>query len=176
MDENKKDAAFTAQHQTVWQFIKFVIVAAGAGITETVSFFILMRLLPSRFPQDFDFFVFHYTQENELCRGAFIAFFASAVLAEIVSFLVNRKTTFKANNNMLANALMYTVLALSVICLKTWMVTVLTKWISGLTDVQLLIEWVPKGISMLVAMLIIFPMNKFVIMRHKDDPAEPATE
>ena len=174
MDEKKQDAAFTEQHQTVWQFIKFVIVAAGAGVTETVSFLILTQILPARMPQDFDFFVFHYTAANNLNRGYFIAFFASAVLAEIVSFLVNRKTTFKANNNIVLSALMYAVLALAVICLKTWMVTVLTKWISGLTDIQLLIEWIPKAISMLVAMLIIFPMNKFVIMRHKDEPADEA--
>ena len=168
-EKDQPKATFTAQHQTVWQFIKFVIVAAGAGITEMISFAILNAVLPPRLTEDFDFFVFHYTAAHKLNLGAFIAFFASAVLAEIVSFLVNRKTTFKANNNVVLSAVMYALLALAVISLKTWMITVLTGWVKGFTDVQLLVDWIPKAISMATAMLIIFPMNKFVIMRRKDD-------
>lgn len=162
---------FTQKHETVWQFIKFSLVSSLAGITETVSFFLLSTLLGSRLTEDFDFFVFHYTAEKSLNLGLFIAFFASAILAEIVSFLVNRKATFHANNNFLRSAVMYLILVLAVISLKTWIVTVLTPWVSSWTDAQLLIEWIPKAISMLIAMAIIFPMNKFVIMRHTDEPA-----
>ena len=173
MEENK---GFAQKHVGVWQFIKFTLVSSLAGITETVSFFILSTLLGTRLTEDFDFFVFHYTAEKSLNLGLFIAFFASAILAEIVSFLINRKATFHANNNFFRSAVMYLILVLAVISLKTWIVTVLTPWVSSWTDIQLLIEWIPKAVSMLIAMAIIFPMNKFVIMRHTDAPDEAPNE
>ena len=169
MEEKQK---FTEKYRGVWQFIKFSLVASLAGITETVSFLILSSLLGNRLTDDFDFFVFHYTNANSLNRGLFIAFLASAILAEIVSFLINRKATFDANNNFLASALMYAALVVIVISLKTWIVTVLAAWVATWTENTLLIEWIPKIISMLVAVAIIFPMNKFVIMRHKESSAE----
>ena len=119
MEENK---GFTQKHVGVWQFIKFTLVSSLAGITETVSFFILSTLLGTRLTEDFDFFVFHYTAEKSLNLGLFIAFFASAILAEIVSFLINRKATFHANNNFFRSAVMYLILVLAVISLKTWIV------------------------------------------------------
>ena len=173
MEENK---GFTQKHVGVWQFIKFSLVSSLAGITETVSFFVLSTLLGTRLTEDFDFFVFHYTNEKQLNLGLFIAFFASAILAEIVSFLINRKATFHANNNFWRSAVMYLLLVLAVISLKTWIVTVLTPWVGSWTGNQLLIEWIPKAISMLIAMAIIFPMNKFVIMRHDEAPQEDAPQ
>lgn len=170
----EEQATFTQKHESLWQFIKFTLVSSLAGITETVSFFVLSTLLGTRLTDDFDFFVFHYTAEKSLNLGLFIAFFASAILAEIVSFLVNRKATFHANNNFWRSAVMYLVLVLAVISLKTWIVTVLTPWVGAWTQNQLLIEWIPKAISMLIAMAIIFPMNKFVIMRHTETAQEDA--
>lgn len=170
----EEQATFTQKHESLWQFIKFTLVSSLAGITETVSFFVLSTLLGTRLTDDFDFFVFHYTAEKSLNLGLFIAFFASAILAEIVSFLVNRKATFHANNNFWRSAVMYLLLVLAVISLKTWIVTVLTPWVGAWTQNQLLIEWIPKAISMLIAMAIIFPMNKFVIMRHTETAQEDA--
>lgn len=160
---------FTEKHQTLWQFIKFFVFSQLAGFVELASFAILGRVLPPVLPDDFDFFVFHYTNDKGLCEGAFVAFFVSAVLAEIVSFLANRKATFNANNNVAKSAIEYAVLVLVVICLKTWIVTVLTPFVEGFTSSPLLIEWLPKLASMAIAFAIIFPMNKFVIMKHTDE-------
>lgn len=160
------DGKFTEKHQTLWQFIKFFLFSQIAGLVELVSFAILGKVLPPVLPDDFDFFVFHYTNEKGLCAGAFVAFFVSAVLAEIVSFLANRKATFNANNNVVKSAIEYAVLILFVICMKTWIVTVLTPLVESVTTIGLLIEWIPKLASMALAFAIIFPMNKFVIMKH----------
>ena len=165
---NPADEKFTEKHQTLWQLIKFMVFSSLAGFVEVVSFAIFSKVLPPAMPNDFDFFVFHYTNDKGLCAGAFVAFFVSAILAEIVSFLINRKATFNANNNMAKSAIEYAVLVLVVICLKTWVVTVLTPLVEGFTSVQLLIEWIPKFTSMVLAFAIIFPMNKFVIMKHTD--------
>lgn len=170
--ENNKDENFTQKHQTLWQFIKFFIFSQLAGLVELVSFAILGKVLPPVLPDDFDFFVFHYTSEKGLCMGAFVAFFVSAVLAEIVSFLANRKATFNANNNFAKSAIEYAVLIIFVICIKTWIVTVLTPLVESFTSMQLLIEWIPKLASMALAFAIIFPMNKFVIMKHTDKDEE----
>lgn len=163
------DEKFTDKHQTLWQFIKFLVFSQLAGLVELVSFAILSNILPAKLPSDFDVFVFHYTNDKGLCLGAFVAFFVSAVLAEIVSFLVNRKATFNANNNFAKSAIEYAILVIVVICLKTWIVTVLTPIVENITDMQLLIEWIPKLASMVIAFAIIFPMNKFVIMKHTDE-------
>lgn len=166
--DTEKDEKFTEKHQTLWQFIKFFLFSQLAGFVELVSFAILGKVLPPVLPEDFDFFVFHYTNDKGLCTGAFVAFFVSAILAEIVSFLMNRKATFNANNNVVKSAIEYALLILVVICMKTWIVTVLTPLVESLTSMQLLIEWVPKLASMGLAFAIIFPMNKFVIMKHTD--------
>ncbi|MCM1364287.1 MAG: hypothetical protein NC122_10445 [Faecalibacterium sp.] len=168
VSEAVSDEKFTAKHQTLWQFIKFLIFSQFAGLVEIVSFAILSNVLPEKLPNDFDVFVFHYTNDKGLCLGAFVAFFVSAVLAEIVSFLINRKATFNANNNVVKSAIEYAVLILVVICLKTWIVTVLTPVVEGFTSMNLLIEWIPKLASMVIAFAIIFPMNKFVIMKHTE--------
>lgn len=166
MDSKK---SFAKDHETLWQFIKFFVFTQLAGLTEIVSYTLLKNTLPEKMPESFDFFVFHYTNENGLNKGLFVAFLVSAVLAEIVSFLVNRKATFNANNNLAKSALMYAVLVVFIICMKTWVVTVLTAFVSGYTQSPLLIEWIPKLASMVIAFAIIFPMNKFVIMRHTDE-------
>lgn len=162
------DEKFTEKHQTLWQFIKFFVFSQLAGFVELVSFAVLGKLLPPVMPEDFDFFVFHYTNNKGLCKGAFVAFFVSAVLAEIVSFIANRKATFNANNNAIKSAIEYAVLVLVVICMKTWVVTVLTPLIESVTSMGILIEWIPKLASMVLAFAIIFPMNKFVIMKHTE--------
>ncbi|MCM1544123.1 MAG: hypothetical protein NC110_02385 [Ruminococcus sp.] len=163
---------FTSKHQTLWQFVKFLVFSQLAGLVELVSFAILNNILPGKLPGDFDVFVFHYTNDKGLCLGAFVAFFVSAVLAEIVSFLVNRKATFNANNNFAKSAIAYSALIIVVICLKTWIVTVLTPVVESITSMSLLIEWIPKLASMVIAFAIIFPMNKFVIMKHTDSAEE----
>lgn len=162
------DKKLTEDHQTLWQFIKFFLFSQLAGFVELVSFAVLNKVLPPKMPESFDFFVFHYTTEKNLCKGAFIAFLVSAILAEIVSFLINRKATFNANNNVVKSAIEYAVMIVFVICMKTWVVTVLTPVVEGFTSMALLIEWIPKLASMALAFAIIFPMNKFVIMKHTD--------
>ncbi len=162
---------FKEKHETVIQFIKFSLISMLAGLTETISFLIMSYLLPARLPTKFDFFVFHYDT-----TGMFVAFFVSAILAEIVSFTINRKATFNANNNVVKSAVMYFSMVLVVICLKTWIAGALQPVMRGVTDIKLLIDWVPKLVSMLVAVAIIFPMNKFVIMKHTDEPEKEKAE
>lgn len=163
MQEKK---SFAQKHETLWQFIKFLVFTQLAGLTELISYTLLKNTLPEKMPEDFNFFVFNYTAENNLNKGFFVAFLISAILAEIVSFLVNRKATFNANNNLLKSAVMYAVLIVFIICMKTWIVTVLTPVVTGFTQSAFLIEWIPKLASMVLAFAIIFPMNKFVIMKH----------
>ncbi len=167
MSENK---SFKEKHETLIQFLKFWLFSTLAGITETVSFFLMNLFLPERLPAEFHFFVFNYDT-----TGAFVAFFISAILAEIVSFAVNRKATFNANNNVVKSAVMYFSMILVVICLKTWIAGALQPVMKNVTDIQILIDWIPKFASMMVAFAIIFPMNKFVIMKHTDEP-EKETE
>lgn len=159
---------FTQKHETLWQLMKFFVFSLCASVAEVISYAVLKNTLSQRLTEDFDFFVFHYTSKQDLNKGLFIAFLASAIIAEIVSFLINRKATFNANNNIVKSAIMYFILVIFVICLKTWMITVLTPVISGVTQSEFLIEWVPKIASMALSFAIIFPLNKFVIMKHTD--------
>ena len=68
------DEKFTDKHQTLWQFIKFLVFSQLAGLVELVSFAILSNILPAKLPSDFDVFVFHYTNDKGLCLGAFVQF------------------------------------------------------------------------------------------------------
>jgi putative flippase GtrA len=118
--------------------------------------------------QPFTFWLVDYSVANGgLC--AFLAFALSFALSQTVNFFVQRKATFKANNNPLLSGIMYAVMVVAVYALQLYLPTLIRVPIIsriGETWGDLLL----KMINMTVSMLIQFPMLKFVIMRKK--PAE----
>jgi len=138
-----------------------------SGITTLVdlgsfALFNFWLLAPYR-GQAFYWGPFQYTIESGGLT-AFGAFAASFVISQTFNFFLQRKTTFKANNNAAASAAMYAIMIIGVFALQLYLPTLLRAPIVGLLG-ETTGDLVMKLINMTVSMIIQFPMNKYVIMR-----------
>ncbi len=154
------------KHPILYQFISF---AGVGGVVTVVDFalFALCRYLvfTAYLDTPFQFFIFDYpVQKGGLC--AFLAFVISFPLAQVVSFLLQRNFTFKANNNTAASAAMFTCLIIFIFLVNMYLpvltLGLLTRFLSPSAA-----SIIAKCINMTTSMLIEFPIDKYVIMRRK---------
>ena len=92
---------------TLWQFVKFIVVSLGACIVQVASLAILYNIpaIKALSTQAFHWFVFDYPViEGQRCGLAlFIAFNVSNLLAQIVAFFINKEKTFNSGSNTAIN-------------------------------------------------------------------------
>lgn len=111
--------------------------------------------------------------------GYLLPFFLSNLIANIYGFWQNKKTTFKSDAPWY-NFAIYIVLMIALILFSTW----LQGWIVGiiakadLAWLQSLARTIASLAAGLVQMLVLFPMEKFVLLKEKkeDKSAEAAAE
>lgn len=165
-----KIKTFLNEHQNIFQLIKYALFSLIATVVEYGSFAILSLSLKGT-NQMFSWWIFEY---NTLAGGlgAFIAFLISNILAQITSFIVNRKNTFNANNNLAFSAIAYAIMVLAIIVLNTWMGSILTNALNKVVKNIIISQYIGKIIGSFSAFLITFFMNKFVIMRRTEPKKE----
>lgn len=167
MEEMTKFQKFTQEHAGLWQLIKFALISTIAAATEMVSYLLLNSVfLKSLNSQPFHWWIFHYEGGATGGQGTMIAFLVSTTLAQIVSFITNRKKTFNANNNVVFAAVTYTIMVLILICLQTYTGPMIVSKINLAINMPELSSLLGKMIWMFLTFCIVFVMNKFVIMRH----------
>lgn len=111
--------------------------------------------------------------------GYLLPFFLSNLIAYIYGFWQNKKTTFKSDAPWY-NFAIYIVLMIALILFSTW----LQGWIVGIIAkvdwawMQSLARTIASLAAGLVQMLVLFPMEKFVLLKEKkeDKSAEAAAE
>lgn len=111
--------------------------------------------------------------------GYLLPFFLSNLIANIYGFYQNKKTTFKSDAPWY-NFAIYIVLMIALILFSTW----LQGWVVGLIAkvdwawLQALARTIASLAAGLVQMLVLFPMEKFVLLKEKkeDKSAEAAEE
>ena len=111
--------------------------------------------------------------------GYLLPFFLSNLIANIYGFWQNKKTTFKSDAPWY-NFAIYIVLMIALILFSTW----LQGWIVGIIAkvdwawLQSLARTIASLAAGLVQMLVLFPMEKFVLLKEKkeDKSAEAAAE
>ena len=81
-------------------------------------------------------------------------------------FFLQRKTTFKANNNAAVSAILYAIMVIGVYFVQLFLPTLLRAPLVALIGVTLG-DLAMKLLNMTVSMLIQFPLNKYVIMRNR---------
>lgn len=152
------------EHETLWQFIMFAMMGCFTTIVELGSFavFNFWIFIPFR-NREFSWWLIDYSVENG-GMTAFLAIAISFAISQIFNFYMQRKTTFKANNNAVLSAIMYAIMIILVYFLQLYIPTLIRVPIVkvfGATFGDLLV----KMISMTSSMLIQFPISKWVIMR-----------
>lgn len=106
--------------------------------------------------------------------GYLLPFFLSNLIANIYGFYQNKKTTFKSDAPWY-NFAIYIVLMIALILFSTW----LQGWLVGIiakipwTWIQPLARTIASMAAGFVQMVVLFPMEKFVLLKEKkDDTAE----
>lgn len=167
VSQNSKSKAFMGRHGNIWQIVKFTLISLIAFVAEFASMYALQYGLEDTLGNEpFDWFIFHYDPGREGAFGTagFIAMLVSKCIAEIISFTVNRKKTFNANNNVVFSVVVYVITVIALILFTTWMAGALGDAIGP----HIGADWgntISKLLGALISWVVIFLMDKFVIMR-----------
>ena len=182
--------------KTLWQLVKFLVVSGLVTIIQLA----LAALLPLVCDQihtllpEFLRGIFTPTMFTAGIRPirpnpliptlmliVMLPFFLSNLIANIYGFYQNKKTTFKSDSAWY-NFVIYIVLLLALILFSTWMqgaiVGALLKveasnWFLKIVTNESIARLLASMAAGFVQMVVLFPMEKFVLMKEKkDDTAE----
>ena len=160
MAEEKK------QKSTFLQFILFIIMSLVAFVVQIVIVQFgpkLLELCGVDATKEFTAWIFgNYTM------AAFISFLVGNVAAKVISYILNRKKTFGAVNNLVFSMTVYVIMCVALIIAETLIGEPLANAYKKLfASIPALVEWAPT-LSMITYsiadFLIVFLMEKFVIM------------
>ena len=155
------------RHGNIWQIVKFTLISCIAFLAEFASMYALQYGLADVCGQDFHWFVFNYNA-SQGGQATFIAMLGSKCIAEIISFTINRKKTFNANNNVAFSAIMYVITVVALIIFTTWLAGPIGNAMGDHNIDEGLSSTVSKMVGSIISFVVIFLMDKFVIMRRLD--------
>ena len=166
MAEQKKEK------KTFWQLVKFTLVSLLACIVQVVSLAILYNIpaIKALSAEPFHWFVFHYDViEGKQCGLAlFIAFNTSNLLAQIVSFFVNRKKTFSANNNVPITLTIYLLFTVALLCFSAWFNPIVFEFASRHGANSALATTIATAVCSTLQFIIYFPVDKLLMRQKKE--------
>jgi len=160
-------AQWKARHQTAWQLILYLLLGCITTAVEMAFFtvFHFWVFVPFR-DQPFSWWIIDYSVENG-GMTAFLTFANSYAIAQVFNFFLQRKTTFKANNNIAKSAIMYAVMVIFIYFFQLYLPTLIRAPLVGVLGVTFG-DLLAKTINMSSSTLIEFPLNKWVIMRRRE--------
>lgn len=188
---DEKGGAF----KTIWQIIKFLVVSLGVTIIQLA----LANLLPlifdsvkatlpaflqTIFVPDSLFDVSteggaadyaKYVVAGVVTWGYVLPFFLSNAIANVYGYIQNKKTTFKSDAPTYCFVI-YIFLICALILFSTWLQAFVYGWLSKLSVAFLvkLARTIAGLAAGLVQMLVLFPVEKFVLLKEKEPKEEIA--
>lgn len=160
---------FFSKNPTAWEFAKYTIFSVTAGLLELIIFVVLNYILPHNgINSPLVWFVFVYpTAAGGI--GAFIAFVVSSVIGQALKFITNFKKTFKSTNNIMISAIGFSIMAIIIVVgLNLYVGGLLNKELCKVIDNADIAGVIAKLIAQVAGFLLIFPVNKYILMRKKD--------
>lgn len=159
-------------HEELRQMVMFFLFSLLCAASQTITQFVLKYAIGAANSEPFEWFIFKYQQEKGLAE--FIGFVCGAVIGQVMTFILNRKKTFKATNNVVIAGIMYAIIAIGIILLQTYLGGVITDACKATaakngtaTDgiVGLLITITGMAAGGLSALILSFLGNKYLVMR-----------
>lgn len=176
--------------KALWQIVKFLVVSCGVFIIQLLLAYLLPFIfdnvtatlpgfLQSIFKPDVIFDAStakgaeqfaKYVVGGAVTWGYILTFFLSNALANVYGYIQNKKTTFKSDAPTYCFVI-YIILLVALIFFSTWLqgavfgalTRVDNSFVSGIARA------VAAMAAGLVQMLILFPMEKFVLLKEKKD-------
>ena len=166
---------------TFWQFVKFIFVSLLAMIVQFALLNILNHIpaIISLFGTDFKWWVFE--SPVNMAEGAvvigglgyFISNNVANIIAQIVSFFVNREKTFNSGANIAVTLPIYIVFTLALIAFSAWLnptlqhLFVSNGWMGG--------DLAANAATMIcsaIQFFLYFPVDKILFHKKKEQKAE----
>lgn len=158
---------FTEKHAELWKFIKFSLVGASSTLVEMGVFYLLQyvvfkSILHDPLPENAVLDLLKLTQG----KGYLYAYIISTTIGYAIAFVLNRKTTFKADSNVALSTTLYVLMVVFTIFATAYLGTQF-QLIMANHGYQALGDAIGKPLAAGIATVWTYPLNRFVIHRHK---------
>lgn len=168
--------AYIQAHEDLRQMVLFFLFSLICGASQFVTNMVFKYALEA-VPELGTDYPFHWFVFNHPSTGDFIGFLLGAIIGQVMTFILNRKKTFKATNNVVIAAIAYAITAILIIILQTYLGGVVStactdayKAANAGADPTGFISFLITITGMLVggitALVLCFLANKFFIMRN----------
>ena len=183
--------------KTLWQLVKFLVVSGLVTIIQLALAALhplvcdqIHTLLPEFLRGIFTPTMFStgsaeaskYVIDGVVTWGYVLPFLLSNLIANIYGFYQNKKTTFKSDSPWY-NFVIYIVLLLALILFSTWMQGAIvgamlklepSNWFFKIITNESVARLIASMCAGFVQMVVLFPMEKFVLMPEKKKDGEEA--
>lgn len=158
--------SWTANHEGLWQFIKFNVLSNISTLTRFVlamagsALFIKTLHLTS----PFSFLIFDYTAQGSGGVGGFITFLIAETAAQVVNFFAQMKWVFNSNEDYGRAAPKYAVLAVLIVVVNLVLPGHIIDLCTQLWQLDAsLASFIASSINTGLAVLVSFPLLKYWI-------------
>ena len=157
---------------TLWQFVKFIVVSLGAFVIQTVLPIIIQLFMSENFiNKEYAFFVFASAGGEGNGLGFFIASTASNIIAQIVSFFVNRDKTFNSSANVAVTLPIYIVFTIALICFSAWLAPTFQGFLVSKGVAEELSTFISNALCGAIQFFLYFPVDKILFHKKKEEKA-----
>lgn len=158
--------SWTANHEGLWQFIKFNVLSNISTLTRFVlamagsTLFIKTLHLTS----PFSFLIFDYTAQGSGGVGGFITFLIAETAAQVVNFFVQMKWVFNSSEDYGRAAPKYAVLAVLIVVVNLVLPGHIIDLCTQLWQLDAsLASFIASSVNTGLAVLVSFPLLKYWI-------------
>lgn len=156
--------------ETLWQFVKFIVVSLGAFVIQTFLPLLIKLFMSDEFLfKSFDWGLFKSTAEVGM--GIFLAANISNIVAQIVSFFINRDKTFNSDANVAVTLPIYIVFTIALICFSAWLSPTLITFFASHVGENAAIS-ISGACCGAIQFFLYFPVDKLLFREKKGDKKE----
>ncbi len=164
--------SFIQKHQELWKFIKFTFTGLSTTLLYYAVYYLLyyvvfksLNNVPVTDNAVLSFLGIQY-------KGDMYEFFIASLISYIASYIMNRKMTFKADSNILLSTILYVIMVLVTVAFSTWFGAFMMSWVRSNDHENFFVVTLVNLVVILVPFLWTYPLQRFVIHRKKEDPAQ----
>ncbi len=161
--------------KTLWQFVKFIFVSLIAFVIQIFLPLLIKLPMSDEFLyRPYDFWIFHNEPADPVTGvivaglGVFIAANVSNIIAQIVSFFINRDKTFNSSANVAVTLPIYIVFTIALICFSAWLSPTLITFLEGKNIPENAAISISGAICGAIQFFLYFPVDKILFRKPKE--------
>lgn len=160
--------SFTEKYKELWKFIKFTFAGASSSLVELGVHMLLLNVVFAN--------ITNVPITNETLnmigitsKGYLFAYILSTAVGYTIAFILNRKVTFKADSNVALSTFLYVLMVIFTIFANGWIGSAMTTFAQSHQLTGSFYDLIIKVIGMAIPTLWTYPLNRFVIHKHKKE-------